>query len=144
MNTTQYAPAAVAIDRPNTGVDWIDGAYAPAIQVVRAATTEPERERATIDDVEDLLAAAGPLTMLDIAGALDVSLTEASVLVGTLQYAGCIREDEDEWGRYALADDFVHSGGEQGLEQHEQRRALVHALADGRIDGLDRAVAPRP
>ena len=119
--------------------------YAPVVSVFGLAGASRRAVQArTIEDVEELLAAAGPLTILDIAGGLDVSLREASMLVGKLQYAGCIHEDEDEWGRYSLIDGDRRLGGLAALEQHEQRRALVHALADPRVDSLDRAGAPRP
>ena len=111
--------------------------YTPVVQVVRVVSAPGRAARTiTIEDVEDLLAAAGPLTILDIAGGLDVSLREASMLVGKLQYAGCVQEEEDEWGRYTLVDEW-RPGFARRLQHDEQRRALVHALADGRIDGFD-------
>jgi hypothetical protein len=54
----------------------------------------------SIDDVCELLSAAGPLSAGDIAGGLDVSVREASNYVGFMVAHGDLQEDE--FGRYRL------------------------------------------
>ena len=54
----------------------------------------------TAADVQDLLEAAGPLSLRDIAGGLQVSEREAEVRVASMVAAGAL--GADEWGRYRL------------------------------------------
>jgi hypothetical protein len=59
------------------------------------------RER-KVDSVEvvELIEAAGPLTLQDIAGGLDVSLGQASVVVQTMLDRNCLKQDE--WERHRI------------------------------------------
>jgi hypothetical protein len=52
------------------------------------------------EDVFDLLAAAGSLTVGEIAGGLDVAVAEVAPCVRSLVRAGDLREDE--YGRYRV------------------------------------------
>jgi hypothetical protein len=52
------------------------------------------------EDVVGLIDAAGPLTADDIAGGLDVSLSETFTRLQSMVNAGCVQQDE--WSRYRL------------------------------------------
>ncbi len=54
----------------------------------------------SIDDVCDLIDAAGPLTLRDIAGGLAVPVRRAAARVRQMVGAGALRRDE--FGRYRL------------------------------------------
>jgi hypothetical protein len=54
-----------------------------------------------VSDVCDLIDAAGPLSLRDIAGGLDVSLHQASTVVGSMLEHDCLRQDE--WERHRLS-----------------------------------------
>ncbi len=53
------------------------------------------------DEVCDLIDAAGPLTVRDIAGGLDVPLRQASASVHRLAQRNCLKQDE--FRRYRLS-----------------------------------------
>jgi hypothetical protein len=57
-------------------------------------------ERGIAPSVCDLIDAAGPLSLRDIAAGLDVSLHQASNVVGWMLEHDCLREDE--WDRACL------------------------------------------
>ena len=67
-----------------------------------AATARPSRQlrRASTADVCDLIDAAGPLSLCDIAGGLDIHVAQASRVVRTMVADACLREDE--WGRFGI------------------------------------------
>ena len=56
--------------------------------------------RIAVSDVCDLIDAAGPLSLRDIAGGLDISLQQASCVVGWMLEHDCLRQDE--WERHGL------------------------------------------
>jgi hypothetical protein len=55
----------------------------------------------TAADICELIDAAGPLTVDDLAAGLRVGSRETRALVGWLERNGDLRQDE--WGRFALA-----------------------------------------
>ena len=58
-------------------------------------------DRVSVDDVCDLLAAAGPLTVRDIAGGLAVPARQAASCVRRMVRERSLRRDE--FGRYRLS-----------------------------------------
>ena len=56
--------------------------------------------RIVSSDVRDLIDAAGPLSLRDIAGGLDVSNYQAAALVHSMIEHNCLRQDE--WERFRL------------------------------------------
>ena len=56
--------------------------------------------RPAVADICDLIEAAGPLALCDIAGGLDVPVAVASPVVQSMIADACVREDE--WGRFAM------------------------------------------
>jgi hypothetical protein len=54
----------------------------------------------SISDVCALIDAAGPLTLRDLAGGLNVPLRQASQLVVSMLDSDCLKQDE--WARYRL------------------------------------------
>jgi len=103
MYATTYAPASQAIIPAS---DWIANLYAPVARAVgrRSATAVDDRMAAArARQLRDLLFAAGPLTIADIAGGLAVTVHEASLAVAALRSRDCLCQDVDEWGRYRLA-----------------------------------------
>ncbi len=65
----------------------------PTIVIARTAPV-------SLDDVCALIEAAGPLTAVDIAGGLAISVSEAANSVRRMVDAGQLKQDE--WGRYHL------------------------------------------
>ena len=61
--------------------------------------TDITRGRA-VAEICDLIEAAGPLALWDIAGGLDVPVAAATVVVQSMVSGGCLREDE--WGRFGM------------------------------------------
>lgn len=57
-------------------------------------------EAIAVDDVRDLIDAAGPLTLRDIAGGLAVPIRRAAARVRQMVGVGALRRDE--FGRYRL------------------------------------------
>jgi hypothetical protein len=55
----------------------------------------------SVEAVRELIDAAGPLTIRDIAGGLDVAAHEASAVVGRMMLEGCL--SRDEWDRHRLS-----------------------------------------
>ena len=107
MYATTYAPAAVPMERQAPNIDWIGSVYTPVARALRAVTAiRPAAPSpaiaAEIAAVRDLLDAAGPLTMADIAGGLDITVKAASARVAALLYCGCLRPDE--WGRFRVTE----------------------------------------
>jgi hypothetical protein len=84
--TSPTAPATHALAGPPTSRSWAD-------------TSAPTAEPVTADDVCRLISAAGPLTLCDIAGGLDVPFRRAAVRVRRMVAACELRRDE--FGRYA-------------------------------------------
>ncbi|MBI5288622.1 MAG: hypothetical protein HY873_06585 [Chloroflexi bacterium] len=85
-----HAPAAVP---PRTS----RGACPEGITVVYPDTPGPN-PRLSSHDVRDLIDAAGPLSLRDIAGGLDAPLARVAGLVARMLAQGCLRQDE--WGRH--------------------------------------------
>jgi hypothetical protein len=89
MTTTATRPAthrtAAPLPRP---LAW---QAAPATTDVPAVSTA---------DVQDLIDAAGPLALRDIAGGLDCAVRDAATRVQQLLEQGCLRRDE--FRRYRL------------------------------------------
>jgi hypothetical protein len=54
-----------------------------------------------VEDVCELIAAAGPLTVEQVARGLSITEPDAAVRVRSLEARGDVRPDE--WGRYRLA-----------------------------------------
>ena len=107
MDATTYAPAAMPIERQVPAVDWLGSIYSPVARALRLVTAiRPVAAAPAVAvgtaDVRDLLDAAGPLAIADIAGGLDISVKAASARVAAMLYCGCLRADE--WGRYCLSE----------------------------------------
>jgi hypothetical protein len=66
----------------------------------RIAAGAPAGRCVSVDAVCDLIEAAGPLTVRDIAGGLDVPLRQASASVHRLARSNCLKQDE--FRRYRL------------------------------------------
>jgi hypothetical protein len=106
MNTTRYAstyaqpaPPVLGGSRRNVTLTLTPppAPRRPAVQQRPAVQTV---ERVTVHGVRDLIEAAGPLSLRDIAGALDVPERDAMVVVGWMIARDCLRQDE--WGRHRL------------------------------------------
>ena len=91
MNATAYA--ATNITRFPAPRRLQQAAVAPRV----TATTTP---RVSASDVRDLIEAAGPLSMRDIAGGLGVTEREAASVIRWMADAGELKQDE--WGRLRL------------------------------------------
>ena len=106
MQVATYAPVAMPIERQGSPIDWIGSVYTPVARALRAVTGIRPIPAPVVSVnmaiVRDLLDAAGPLTIADIAGGLDVSVKSASGRVAAMLYCGCLRADE--WGRYRLSE----------------------------------------
>jgi hypothetical protein len=63
--------------------------FGPAVHV-----PAPVASAVSIDDICDLLDAAGPLTVRDIAGGLNVTIRQASACVQRMVLSHCLRRDE--------------------------------------------------
>jgi hypothetical protein len=92
--------ASLAAARPD-----VDTAVrAPHARTVRPALSDSKfgasRHRTGASDVRDLIAAAGPLSLRDIAGGLGVSTSEATALLRSMVEHDGLRQDE--WARYRL------------------------------------------
>jgi hypothetical protein len=66
----------------------------------RARRADGQQGGLSTDSVADLLRAAGPLSVEDIAGGLGVSVREAQVVVWRMVDDDCVRPDE--WQRMKL------------------------------------------
>jgi len=64
------------------------------------ALVQTPGRRIAVSDVCDLIDAAGPLSLRDIAGGLDISLQQASCVVDWMLEHDCLRQDE--WERHSL------------------------------------------
>jgi hypothetical protein len=98
-----YAPTSPVPTRRQSNASPNGGSYVRLAGVRTSGTLARNSRDDTSggDDVRDLIEAAGPLVLDDIAGGLDVSLPEASLRVHTLVAGGCLQQDE--WDRYRLA-----------------------------------------
>jgi hypothetical protein len=107
MQTTYYAAAATTMTRGTTSgfAGWYDFGMGPVAQPRdrRHETVQIFERTISIQDVCELLDAAGALALRDIAGGLGVSTAGASTLVRRMVNFGYLREDE--WSRYRLAGD---------------------------------------
>ena len=84
-------------------VQFTHARHVPTRQMLRGLGLNVPDEVAdaiSIDDVCDLIDAAGPLTLRDIAGGLAVPLRRAAARVRQMVGAGALRRDE--FGRYRL------------------------------------------
>ena len=89
MNATTTAPNARA-SYAATGALY----FGPRVDVPAAVTV-------SVDEVADLIAAAGPLTLCDIAGGLAVPARRAAARVRQMVADRALKRDE--FGRYRLA-----------------------------------------
>ncbi|MEX0751102.1 MAG: hypothetical protein WD359_09875 [Dehalococcoidia bacterium] len=88
---TQTRSAPIVQLRPQTHIH----------RLRRASFAQMLDRSLSLDDVCDLIAAAGALTAVDIAGGLDVPVYLAANSVRVMAADGHLREDE--FGRYRLA-----------------------------------------
>src|SRR4029079_1585149 len=97
MNTTRYASTYAEPAMP------VLGGARRNVSLTLAAPPAPRRpaeqrlavqtvERVTVHGVRDLIEAAGPLSLRDIAGALDVPERDAMVVVGWMIARDCLRQ----------------------------------------------------
>lgn len=106
MQSTYYAATATTMTRTTQGfAGWYDFGMSPVAQPVdrRHGTVQITGRTISIEDVCELLDAAGPLPLRDIAGGLDVSIAGAAALVQRMVNFGYLRQDE--WSRYRAAGD---------------------------------------
>lgn len=82
--------------KPNVQAADTPRLFGPSIEVPAVVA-----DQIPFDDVCDLIAAAGPLTLRDVAGGLAVPAARAAGCVSKM-IAECLLE-EDEFGRYQLA-----------------------------------------
>ena len=102
MNAMRYAPTTTTEAPMRTPVSTghtTSSAHA-RLQTPKPPTAAPAAVSASTDDVLALIDAAGPLTLKDIAGGLNVSLRYASSLVRRLAAGGCL--GLDEWDRHRV------------------------------------------
>ena len=90
MNTHTYATTVVKY----TAMPRSEARSLRSYQQVREA-------HASVRDLRELLEAAGPLPLQDIAAGLDISVTETGRLVCRAVRAARLRQDE--WERYSLS-----------------------------------------
>jgi hypothetical protein len=69
-----------------------------AVQTHAISSVRTVERRVSTSDVRDLIDAAGPLTLRDIAGGLDVPERRAARVVATMTKGD--RLQQDEWGRW--------------------------------------------
>lgn len=69
------------------------------VTATRNASIAP-RPDAAIDDIRELIAAAGPLSARDIAGGLGVSCRQAAASIRRMRRLSCLKRDE--FDRYRL------------------------------------------
>lgn len=74
-------------------------AFVPGLTVPVRPVAVPQR-RAAAGDVRDLIDAAGPLSLRDIAGGTGIAPHEAAQIVAHMVAHGVLRRDE--WGRHSL------------------------------------------
>lgn len=101
MHSTRYfepnLPGILALPVSGaTGIAPIERVRAPR----RAAMVQSLERPLSLEDVCELIAAAGPLTPGDIAGGLGVAVESASAQVHSMVANGDLQEDE--FGRYML------------------------------------------
>jgi hypothetical protein len=84
------------------GTTYMPASLEATVTVIRpsARRAASPREDLTTDSVADLLRAAGPLSVEDIAGGLGVPVREAEGVVRTMVADDCVRPDE--WQRMKL------------------------------------------
>jgi hypothetical protein len=79
------------------------------VRIARGGTKRVRQEsvrapRVPVEDVRELLEAAGPLDVTNIAGGLGWAIDETTDAVGSLVAGGRLRADE--WDRYGLAGEW--------------------------------------
>ncbi len=91
-----------------------------------------------VSDVCDLIDAAGPLSLRDMAGGLDVSLHQASTVVGWMLDHDCLRQDE--WEQHRLSGACRASSTIRTPEQPSCR--LLQLFGEQRANAQTPAAAP--
>jgi hypothetical protein len=97
-------------------------------------------------DVRDLIDAAGPLSLRDIAGGLDVSTHEASTVVRSMIEHHSL--SQDEWERYRLPSAYRHQRETRTFAsascERGGSRGAKHPLSDHARANAGLAVPPIP